>query len=442
MSARELRRAEVLGRVKSRTLRLVDAAKMLEVSYRQAKRLWQRYREEGAKGLQHRSAGRSSNRAKPEKFRRKVLQLIREKYSGTERERFGPTLAAEHLADEDGVQVGEETLRRWMLAEGLWSRKRRRKAHRKRRERRQHFGDLVQLDGSFHAWFEERGPRGCLMNMVDDATGTTSCRMGEQETIWTAVGVLQGWIGKYGVPRALYTDWKNVYKRQPTEGERLRGKAPTTQFGRMCERLEIRIIAASSPQAKGRVERNNGVHQDRLVKKLRRQGMQSYEATNEYLEAEYLPEHNQRFAREAARAENYHVKTPSAAKLREVFRLETERWISNDWVVQYRGHFLQLRPQNRRYGPTKAKALICEWEDGAVEVHYRGEAMEYEDLVVRPQVVQAAPRESRREPAKKVEIKPAKEHPWRQGYEQRMKLQKLNRSPVSTFVGVSVSASP
>jgi transposase len=139
------------------------------VSYRQAKRLWQRYREEGGKGLQHRSAGRCSNRAKPEKFRRKVLGLIREKYSGTEQERFGPTLAAEHLADEDGLEVGEETLRRWMLAEGLWSRMRRRKAHRKRRERRQHFGDLVQLDGSFHAWFEERGPRGCLMNMVDDA---------------------------------------------------------------------------------------------------------------------------------------------------------------------------------------------------------------------------------------------------------------------------------
>jgi transposase len=159
MSTRELRRAEVLGRVKAQTLRLVDAAKMLEVSYRQTKRLWQRYREEGAKGLQHRSAGRSSNRAKPEKFRGKVLQLIREKYSGTEQERFGPTLAAEHLADEDGLEVGEETLRRWMLAEGLWSRIRRRKAHRKRRERRPHFGDLVQLDGSFHEWFEERGPR-------------------------------------------------------------------------------------------------------------------------------------------------------------------------------------------------------------------------------------------------------------------------------------------
>lgn len=442
MSTRELRRAEVLARVKNRTLRLVDAAKMLELSYRQMKRLWKRYRGEGAKGLQHRSAGRGSNRAKPEKFRRKVLQLLREKYSGTEQERFGPTLAAEHLADEDGLEVSEETLRRWMLAEGLWSRMRRRKAHRKRRERRQQFGDLVQLDGSFHAWFEERGPRGCLMNMVDDATATTCCRLGEQETIWAAVGVLRSWIEKYGVPRALYTDWKNVYKRQPTEGERMRGKAPTTQFGRMCERLEIRIIAASSPQAKGRVERNNGVHQDRLVKKLRRKGIQSYEATNEYLEAEYLPEHNRRFAREAARPENYHLKTPSPAKLREIFRLETERWISNDWVVQYRGHFLQLKPQNKRYGPTQAKAQVCEWEDGAVEVHYRGERIEYEDLVVRPRVVQGAAREPRREPTKQVGSTPAQNHPWRQGYEQRMKLQRLNRSQVSPRVGVSASASP
>jgi transposase len=442
MSTRELRGAEVLGRVKSHTLRLVDAAKMLELSYRQAKRLWQRYREEGAKGLQHRSAGRSSNRAKPEKFRRKVLQLIREKYSGTEQERFGPTLAAEHLADEDGLEVGEETLRRWMLAEGLWSRMRRRKTHRKRRERRQHFGDLVQLDGSFHAWFEERGPRGCLMNMVDDATTRTCCRLGEQETIWAAVGVLRSWIGKYGVPRALYTDWKNVYKRQPSERERLRGKAPTTQFGRMCERLEIRIIAASSPQAKGRVERNNGVHQDRLVKKLRRQGIQGYEAANEYLEAEYLPEHNRRFAQEAARPENYHVRAPSPAKLREVFRLETERWISNDWVVQYRGHFLQLQPQNKRYGPTQAKALVCEWEDGAVEVHYRGERMDYEDLLVRPRGAQGAPRAPGREPAKQVGSKAAQEHPWRQGYEQRMKLQRLNRSQESALVGVSASATP
>jgi hypothetical protein len=382
---------------------------------------------------------RFSNRAKPEEFRRKVLQLIREEYSGTAQERFAPTLAAEHLADEDGLEVGEETLRRWMLAEGLWRRMRRRKAHRKRRGRREHFGDLVQLDGSFHAWFEERGPRGCLMNMVDDATGDTNCRMGEQETIWAAAGVLRSWIEKHGIPRALYTDWKNVYKREPTERERLQGKG--TQFGRMCERLEIRIIAANSPQAKGRVERNNGVHQDRLVKKLRRKGIQDYEAANAHLEAEYLPEHNRRFPREAARPEDYHVRRPCAARLREVFRLETERWISNDWVVQYRGHFLQLKPQNRRYGPTQSKALICEWEDGAVEVRYRNERIEYEDLVLRPSVVTAPKARAHHEPAKHGRSKPAPNHPWREGHEQRRKQLLLDRTQMSALLGAAAAAS-
>jgi len=252
MSHRELERVEVMGRVESGDLRLQDAAAVLGVSYGQTKRVWGRYRERGAEGLKQGNAGRESNRGKPRKLRRRVLSLIRKKYSGAEGERFGPTLAAEHLGEEDGIAIDHERLRRWMLEEGLWSRRRKRKKHCQRRERKPHFGELVQLDGSFHDWLEERGPGGCLMNMVDDATGTTEARMGKEETIWAAVGVLQAWIGHYGVPRALYTDWKNVYKRKATPGEQLRGEIPVTQFGRMCQKLDIQIIAASSPQAKGR----------------------------------------------------------------------------------------------------------------------------------------------------------------------------------------------
>ena len=147
MSRRELRRVEVLARVASEELRLVDVGKMLGLSYRQAKRLWQRYREEGAEGLKHRSAGRESNRAKPKKFRERVLRLVRKKYSGEVDERFGPTLAAEHLESEDSLEVNPETLRRWMLEEGLWSRARKRRKHRRRREPQAHFGEWVQLDG-------------------------------------------------------------------------------------------------------------------------------------------------------------------------------------------------------------------------------------------------------------------------------------------------------
>ena len=204
MSTRELERVEVMGRVAKEELKLIDAAAMLQLSYRQIKRLWRRYQQKGSQGLQHGNVGRVSNRSKPGKFRRRVLSLIRQKYSGSEEERFGPTLAAEHLAEEDGIAIDHETLRGWMLAEGLWNRQRKRKKHCQRRERKAHFGELVQLDGSFHDWLEGRGPRGCLMNMVDDATSETQACLGKEETIWAAVGVLRAWMGKYGVPRVLY----------------------------------------------------------------------------------------------------------------------------------------------------------------------------------------------------------------------------------------------
>src|SRR6266550_2617221 len=432
MSTRELERVEVMGRVAKEEVKLMDAAAMLQLSYRQVKRLWRRYGQKGSQGLQHGNVGRVSNRSKPTKFRRRVLSLIQQKYSGSEEERFGPTLAAEHLAEEDGIARG------WMLTEGLWSRQRKRKKHCQRRERKAHFGELVQLDGSFHDWLEGRGPRGCLMDMVDDATSQTQARMGKEETIWAAANVLQAWIGKYGVPRALYTDWKNVYKRKATPAEQLQGKVPVTQFGRMCQKLGIRIIAASSPQAKGRVERTHGVHQDRLIKKLRRKKIASYEAANEYLEKQYLPEHNRRFVRAAAKAENYHGRKPTARERREIFRLETERRISNDWVIRHQGRYLQLKPGQQRYGPTQSKARVCEWEDGTMEVYYRGERIAFaelkEPIQKPPQLLPPAARAI-------VVRKPKKDHPWRQGW-QKMRPWFSNQAIAAPLVGIRTYASP
>src|SRR3954470_21604318 len=210
MSAPELKRAGVLARVAAKSLSLRGGAVLMEVSDRQAKRLWKRYQAQGAAGLRHGRAGRVSNRATAAGVRTRVLALVRRKYSGGVDERFGPTLAAEHLASEDGVTVDHETLRRWMLRAGLWSRARKRSPHRRRRERKPHFGELVQLDGSFHPWFEDRGPHSCLLTLVDDATGRSLGRFGAQETIWAAVEILRAWMAHYGIPRALYTDWKNV----------------------------------------------------------------------------------------------------------------------------------------------------------------------------------------------------------------------------------------
>ncbi len=419
MSKRELGRVEVLARVRGKQLRVVDAGRLMRVSYRQAKRLWKRYREGGAAGLKHRSAGRPSNRAHEQKFRRRALRLVREKYGGPVGERFGPTLAAEHLGSEDGLKVDAETLRRWMLAEGLWSRERKRRRHRRRRERKEHFGEMVQMDGSFHGWLEERGPQGCLIDLVDDATSTTWAQLGEQETIWAAAEALRDWIERYGVPLALYVDWKNLYKRPATPKERLRGEEPITQFGRMCAKLGVEVIAASSPQAKGRVERIHGTHQDRLVKKLRRQRIAHHAEANAYLEADYLLEHNRRFARAAARPEDYHRCAPCAAELDKIFRLESERVISDDWVVRYENRFFQLEPQSGPYAPAKGKVLVCEGRDGSVGIEYRGRALHGQEIPApaKPRVLDAGPTSERKRipvsTAKRKGVPPA-DHPWRE----------------------------
>jgi hypothetical protein len=343
---------------------------------------------------------------------------VREKYGGAVGERFGPTLAAEHLASEDGLRIDAETLRRWMLAEQLWSRQRKRRKHRRRRERKEHFGELVQLDGSFHAWLEERGPQGCLIDLVDDATNATWAQLGEQETIWAVADALRGWIERYGVPLALYVDWKNLYKRPANARERWRGQEPITQFGRMCAQLGIAIIAASSPQAKGRVERVHGTHQDRLVKKLRRKGIDSHLAANVYLRTEYLPDHNQRFARAAARTEDYHRRAPRAAELDRIFRLENERSISDDWVVRYENRYFQMEGRGH-YAPARSKVLVCESRHGQMTIEYRGRALRWREIPApAPVAVSQAPLLSHPPQVPiafgKRKWTPPLDHPWKQ----------------------------
>jgi transposase len=415
MSARELRRVAVLGRVKAGTLTLRSAAQLMGVSYRQAKRLAARYRRGGATALKHRSAGRPSNRRTAAGLRRRALALIRHKYGGTVDERFGPTLAAEHLASEDGLAVHHETLRRWMLAAGLWQPARKRSAHRRRRERMAHAGELLQLDGSAHAWFETRAQMACLLTLVDDATGTSLGLFSAQETIWAAVAVLRRWIERHGVPRALYTDWKNVYVRAPTEDERASNIVPLTQFGRMCATLDIAIIPASSPQAKGRIERNHGTHQDRLVKKLRRRRISDIEAGNAYLLTEYWAAHNGRFARPAASVEDFHLPAPRGDRLDAVFRLRQSRRVSNDWVVRHHGRFFQLERQSG-LAPARSTVLVLEDPAGHLEIQYRGRAMRWTEIVAPPRPVPATPAPPTIAPAAAVRIKPvtpSRTHPWR-----------------------------
>jgi hypothetical protein len=298
-----------------------------------------------------------------------------------------------------------------MLSAGLWSRARKRAPYRQRRERKAHFGELVQLDGSFHLWYEDRAPRGCLVTLVDDATSRTLGRLGAEETIWAAAEVLRRWVERYGVPHALYTDWKNVYVRTPNAEEQATGAAPLTQFGRMCAALDIQIIAASSPQAKGRVERNHGTHQDRLVKKLRRLGIAAAAAANGFLEQTYLPEHNRRFAVAPASGEDFHRRVPSRATLDRVFQLEEARVLSNDWVVRYDTRYFQVARQSG-HAPARSTVQVREARDGAIELRYRGRLMQWTEIAApvkpTPPVVGTRLSSAPHRPAR-----PSADHPWR-----------------------------
>jgi transposase len=416
MSAREAERVEVMRRVERGTLTVRAAATALGVSYRQAKRIWRRYQTGGAAAVVHRHVGRPSNRGRPATERARVLALVREKYSGDRCTRFGPTLAAEHLASEDGITIDHETLRRWLLADGLWQRRRQRSPYRQRRERKAHFGELVQLDGSHHAWLEARGPSGCAMTLVDDATNRVLLQFAPQETTWAAADVLRAWIEAYGVPRALYTDWKNVYVRRPTDAERLADIAPLTQFGRMCAALAIQIIPASSPQAKGRIERQHGTQQDRLIKKLRRAGITTYEAANAFVADGYLTEHNARFARPATSPDDVHRRRPSRTRLDQIFVMQETRALSNDWVVRYRNRFLQLARPSARV-PVRSTVHVCEARDGTVTIRYRDRVLPWRELRSDDLVPSAAPAACPVPETSPIRgPRPGADHPWRRRY--------------------------
>ncbi len=412
MSEEEVRRAGVLKRVKAGELTQVEAAEMLGLSYRQVKRLFRRFGDGGAKALVHRSAGKPSNRARPAEERKQILSLVQKHYGGAPGERFGPTLAAEHLQEEHGITVDPETLRRWMLAEGLWTRERKRKPYRQRRERRPHFGELVQMDGSFEKWLEDRGPRGCLIHMVDDATSTSLAKFEDEETTWGVADTLRAWVKEYGIPRALYVDWKSVYQSAPTARQKQEGIVPISQFGRMCRKLGIELIGANSPQAKGRVERGHGTHQDRLIKKMRLKKVASYEAANAFLAGGYLAQHNARYAVEAREKADYHLRVPPRLDLNQVFCLEEERIVSPDWVVQYGQRWLQIEREGQKVRVDRgASVTVREHRDSSLSLWLNRAKLRWHEVAERPR--KAAPLPKRHMAPRRP---PSAEHPWRQSF--------------------------
>lgn len=407
MSEKERRYLRWLSAVESGTATLAAAAEGMRVSYRQARRLLKKYREEGGDaGLVHGHRGKPSTRQIPEETRSAVLLRYRERYSD-----FGPTLAAEHLSTSDNLPVNHETLRLWLIAEGLWQKREAKKAHRTWRQRKAQFGEMLQIDGSIHDWFEGRGKRCFLMSAVDDATGRCHLRFAEQETTWAAIDLLEGWISRYGCPQSVYVDRKSVYisDREQTPDEELLGKPALTQFGNVCYKLDIRVIAAHSPQAKGRVERKHGVCQDRLIKEMRLAGVSSIEAANAFLET-WTSKLNDKFEKLPREEADAHRSFPESLTRHRVFCLEETRTVSKDWTVRCDNAWYQVL-KDKNLPVAGEKVTVQTARDGQVTiVGKRGLLLirKLEKAPEKPKPINTAQPAQNREPRK-----PAQDHPWR-----------------------------
>jgi hypothetical protein len=409
LSEKERARIEVLRKVSRGEISRRKGSEVLRLSYRQMLRLMDRYASEGNEGLRHGLRGRESNRRTASSHREQVLELYRSKYSD-----FGPRLASEYLARDDGVVVQEETLRQWLIRAGIWQARRQGGRHRAWRERRAHWGELVQMDGSEHDWFEGRRPKASLMVMVDDATNWTHAKLYESETTAAAMTVFAEYVGHYGLPQALYVDRASIYEitRDSTVDEALRDQAPLTQFGRAMQTLGVDLILARSAQAKGRVERRHGVFQDRLVKALRLKELSTLESANAYLEAEFLDELNARFNVEARSPANLHRAVRRGVRLEHVLCYQEERLVQNDWTVSWCNRILQLAERHQKLSLARKKILVSELLDGTLRLSYGERTLEWVELATRPARTRS---QSRVSTQSKPPYKPAATHPWRRG---------------------------
>ncbi len=397
MSMEEVRRLKAIQTAIERHITQKTAASLLRLSERQVRRLVKAVKEEGARGIIHELRGRASNRRFPEEMREKVLSLYEERYPG-----FGPTLAKEKLAECDGITISDETLRKWLIEAGLWKKRRKRSIHRQWRQRKECFGQMIQMDGSHHDWFEGRGPKVVLMGYIDDFTNTVYGRFYDYEGTLPAMDSFKRYVEKYGLPMSVYLDRHTTYKspKKDTEcGESL------SQFERALKELGVEVIHALSPQAKGRIERLFGVLQDRLVKEMRLCGIGTKEEANAFLE-EYLPRYNERFTVCPANETDTHVKLPASVDLNEYLCIKTVRTVKNDNTIVLDGRLYQLQEQRGK------KVVAEERLDGSLRITRKGVVLKYQEINERPKktVPKTDTRVFHRPP------KPAKDHPWNRSW--------------------------
>ncbi len=390
MSRKERERLVMFDQVNRKQIGRSEAAEVLGLSLRQMHRQYVRWHSEGEAGLVHRSRGRVSPRCWDASEKARALELYKASYRG-----FGPTLFAEKLSAVHGLWPSHDTARRWLKEAGLLEAARRGRRSRRRRERKRCFGQMVQMDGSPHAWLETRGPRCVLMTVIDDATGKRRGRFFGAETTEAAMTTLGLWCECFGVPQSLYVDRHGIYRsdRDPTAEELEAGKRPATQFGRAMKELDVKLILARSPQAKGRVERSNGVMQDRLVKELRLARVSTVDGANAWLQGSGFWESiDEEFAVEAVDETDAH--RPPVANLSDVLCVKEKRTVGLDGCVQWNGRVLQLSGAGTLKG-----VEVWERTDQSVELLGGGKRLSWTELD--PVAHQAERRASKRRSKKK-----------------------------------------
>lgn len=402
MSGNERIRLDAVLRVQRQELSVVSAAKLAGISLRQMHRIVSRYRNEGDAGLVHRLRGRLSNRRLDSLLCERIVKRHQERYRD-----FGPTFACEKLAEE-GLVVSPNTLTRLLKERGLWQPRRKRSKHRRRRERRACFGSLVQMDGSHHDWLEGRGNAGqfVLMVLIDDATNRTYARFYPSETTEAAFDVFGQWVQQYGLSRGLYVDKDSIYRNAE------RPEKPT-QFGRAMAELGVELICAHSPQAKGRVERRNGVFQDRLVKELRLRDIRTIQQANAFLER-YLPRMNRRFSVTPVAEEDHHRMVPPEVVLEEVLCIQERRTVGLDWCVRWTNRFVQIDASHAGLKLPRRKVLVRQLATGELQVSYRGQVLRATLLPGRPQRSEVC-----RPIVNNIRWTPPANHPWKRGLAKR-----------------------
>lgn len=401
MKRRDLKRIQIIEKVIKKELKQVEAAEILNMSDRQVRRVVVAVRKEGASGVVHHLRGRGSHRKLSEEIRDKAMGLCRKKYEG-----FGPLFASEKLSELDGIKVSKETIRQWMIGDGLWQVRRGggKKNHLQWRERKAHYGQMLQMDGSHHDWLEGRGSWLVLMGQIDDATSQVSGRFYEYEGTMPALDSMKRYVKEKGIPTSVYLDRHTTYKSwaKETVEDELCGRKALSHFGKACEKIGIEVIHAHSPQAKGRVERLFQTLQDRLVKELRLAGATTLEEANAVLE-KFLKEFNRRFSVDSREPGNLHREVSRGVDLNAVFSVETMRALRNDNTVVHNKQWFQVLIS------TKAKKIVVqERTDGRICLWGNGRELKYKSI--------SGPIRRARIP--KVRLKTRRtvhpqDHPWR-----------------------------